>query len=477
MKTTFARLFVFIAGLVLLCVLFLFAGFRALMQNYLVGESRTSLTNNAGAVAQLASAYVTTGQLEDNWDFRMSLSFASQVAGTDAVVCDDSGTVVVCSCGELTCEHVGRQLSAGLTAQVLAGGDSTYSRGSLDGLYDEERYYVVVPVISQATGNAIGLVASSAPVSDFTEVMGPMLEIFLLTAGVVLLVAVAATSILARHEAQQLKDLADTAHRFGHGDLHARATISSHTTVEMNELATEFNSMANSLEQSETRRKEFVANVSHELKTPMTTIAGFMDGMLDGTIPPERHRQYMQTVSDEVRRLSRLVRSMLDISRLQSQGVPESKKRRFDIAESVGRVLISFEQKINAKHIDVDADLPDNGLTVWADADSITQVIYNLTDNAVKFCPDGGKLWVRVTAEGGKARVTVGNTGATIPPEELPLVFDRFHKTDKSRSVDRDGYGLGLYIVKTIIDSHGEDIYVTSHEGRTEFTFTLPLKR
>ena len=185
----------------------------------------------------------------------------------------------------------------------------------------------------------------------------------------------------------------------------------------------------------------------------------------------------MQTVSDEFRRLSRLVRSMLDISRLQSQGIPEAKKRKFDIAEAVGRVLITFEQKINDKHINVDAQLPENGLTVWADADSITQVIYNLTDNAVKFCPDGGDLWVQVRTEGQKARVTVGNTGPTIPPEELPLVFDRFHKMDKSRSVDRDGYGLGLYIVKTIVESHGEDIFVASREGRTEFSFTLPLKK
>ena len=476
MKTTFARLFAFIAGLLLLCVLFLAAGFRALMQNYLVANARDSLSNNAAAVADLASAYNTTGQMEDNWDFRMTLSLASRVTETDTVVCDDSGTVVVCSCEDLACVHTGRQLDAGLTAQVMEVGE-TYSKGNLDGLYDEQRYYVAVPVTSQATGFVIGLVVASAPVTEPARVMEPMLEIFLLTAFVVLLAAVAATSIMARHEAQQLKDLADTAHRFGHGDLGARARIDPKATVEMNELATEFNSMANSLEQSETRRREFVANVSHELKTPMTTIAGFMDGMLDGTIPPERHRQYMQTVSDEVRRLSRLVRSMLDISRLQSQGVPESKKRRFDIAESVGRVLISFEQKINEKHIDVEADLPDNGLTVWADADSITQVVYNLTDNAVKFCPENGKLWVRVAAEGGKARVTVGNTGVTIPPEELPLVFDRFHKTDKSRSVDRDGYGLGLYIVKTIIDSHGEDIFVTSHDGRTEFTFTLPLKR
>ncbi len=476
MKTTFARLFSFIAGLVLLCVLFLGAGFRALMTNYLVAESRESLSNNAASVAELAAAYDTTGQMEDNWDFRMSLSFASRVAETDAVICDENGVVVLCSCENLICRHLGQRLDVGLTTEVLENGQ-TYAKGMLDGLYEEERYYVAEPVTSGSTGATIGIVVASSPATEPSQVMGPMFQIFLLTAGVVLLVAVAATSILARHEAQQLKDLADAAHRFGHGDLRARAEVSEGGTVEMNELATEFNNMAISLEQSEIRRREFVANVSHELKTPMTTIAGFMDGMLDGTIPPERHRQYMQTVSDEVRRLSRLVRSMLDISRLQSQGIPEAKKRKFDIAEALGQVLISFEQKINVKRIEVEADLPDNGLNVWADSDSITQVLYNLTDNAVKFCPEGGRLWVRARAEGGKARVTVGNTGPTIPPEELPLVFDRFHKMDKSRSVDRDGYGLGLYIVKTIVDSHGEDICVTSHEGKTEFSFTLPLKK
>ena len=476
MKTTFGRLFGLIAGLVLLCVLFLGAGFRALLSNYLISASREFLSNNAQAVADLASAYDTTGQLEDNWDFRMSLSFASLVAENDAVICDENGQVILCSCEAIACPHLGTQLDPGLTAAVLLGGE-TYAKGDLENLYDSTRYYVATPVVSRSTGESIGFVVVSTPAEEAAQLMGPMFQIFLITAGVVLLVALAASSILAKYESQQLKDLAETAHRFGHGDLRARAKVDEGGTVEMHELAAEFNNMAASLEQSEIRRREFVANVSHELKTPMTTIAGFMDGMLDGTIPPERHRQYMQTVSDEVRRLSRLVRSMLDISRLQSQGIPEQRKRRFDIVESVGQVLITFEQKINDKHIEVEADLPDEGLMVWADSDAITQVIYNLTDNAVKFCPQEGQLWVRVAAEGQRARVTVGNTGPTIPPEELPLVFDRFHKMDKSRSVDRDGYGLGLYIVKTIIEGHGEDIFATSKDGRTEFSFTLPIRK
>ena len=175
------------------------------------------------------------------------------------------------------------------------------------------------------------------------------------------------------------------------------------------------------------------------------------------------------------RRLSRLVRSMLEISRIQAQGVPAERKRSFDLCQTVGEVLLSFEQKINGKRLEVETDLPDQGARSYADPDAVTQVVYNLIDNAVKFCPEGGTLGLRITqTKSGKYLVSVRNTGPTIPAEELPLVFERFHKTDKSRSVDRDGWGLGLYIAKTIVLSHEEDIYVTSRDGVTEFSFTMP---
>jgi signal transduction histidine kinase len=219
-----------------------------------------------------------------------------------------------------------------------------------------------------------------------------------------------------------------------------------------------------------------VANVSHELKTPMTTISGFVDGMLDGTIPAERHEHYMRMVSEETKRLSRLVRSMLDISRLQDQeGIPDEKKTRFDLTECVGQVLITFEKKINDKNLEVEVDMPEHPVFTRANQDYVTQVVYNLIDNGVKFCPQGGELGICIRESDTKAYISVSNQGETIPPEELPLVFDRFHKIDKSRSQNRDGWGLGLYIVKTIVCSHGENISVTSRDGKTEFTFTMPL--
>ena len=245
---------------------------------------------------------------------------------------------------------------------------------------------------------------------------------------------------------------------------------------EVSDLAEAFNSMANSLEKVESQRAEFIANVSHELKTPMTTIAGFAEGILDGTIPPERERESLEIVVSETRRLSRLVRRMLDLSRLNALAESTvTAQETFDLTEVMSRVLISLETKITDRQLDVEVQMPEDKLMVWGDPDSITQVCYNLLDNAAKFAAPGTAITVQITKKDGKAHTRIRNLGATIPPEELPLLFERFHKADYSRSMDREGVGLGLYIVKTILGNLKETITVTSEDGVTQFHFTLTL--
>ena len=472
MKTMFSRQFALTAGLILVCLLALGLAFRIFIGRYAASQAQEALLHNADAVTDLAAAYDSSDALRGNWDVRVNLSFASTVADTDAVILAEDGQVILCSCSSPGCEHLNKQVDEGFVQQVFADGKVTRI-ATLEGLYPDERYIVAEPVVSRSTGAHIGLVMVSVPTAQSREVVSRTSDFFLIIGLGVLLLALLAVSMLARSLSSPLADMAAAARRFGHGELETRVATGGSNTVEMDELAVAFNNMAQSLEKSERQRREFVANVSHELKTPMTTIAGFMDGMLDGTIPPERHQEYMQTVSSEVRRLSRLVRSMLETSRLQSQGIPDSRKRVFDVCEQAGQVLLSFEQKISARHLDVQVDMPDERVEVFADADSITQVLYNLIDNAVKF--SAGVLGLRIVREGIKVLVSVYNTGPTIPEDELSLIFDRFHKTDKSRSADRDGVGLGLYIVRTIILSHGEDITVTSLDGVTTFTFTLSI--
>ena len=473
MKTTFSRTLMTFAVIMLATLLLLGFSLQLLVRNYLQEQAMESLRNDSAIIADVAAAFYAETSLTDE-DFLINLSIVSNVSDTDAVICDETGLLVLCSHAPLGCEHQGLQMDSTYLQQVYAT-DYLSGTGMIGGLYSDARY-VVSRAIRDQWGNPLGMVIVSTPITGTVAVMKALSDIFLVVGIISVLIAVVATFIYVRKSSNPLRELAKAANAFGHGDLTARVRTKDTSSEEIRELAIAFNNMAASLEQSELRRKDFVANVSHELKTPMTTIGGYIDGILDGTIPREQQDKYLQIASQETKRLSRLVRSMLDISRLQEQGgVPEEAKTRFEPTELAGQVLIAQERRILEKRIQVETDLPELPMYTLASRDHITQVLYNLVDNAIKFCPEEGTLTVSVRPGGNKLYVTVSNDGQTIPANELPLLFERFHKLDRSRSADREGWGLGLYIVKTIICSHGEDISVTSENGVTAFTFTLPL--
>ena len=475
MKTTFSRQFAMIAALLLLCLLITGVSFRFLMLGTIESQNQQTMIRDAEAVAELAEAYDSVGALQNNVEFHLRLSLFTTVGDAEALLCDTDGVIRICSCEKFSCDHIGQTVDPVLLAEIQKDG-SWYEETSLSSIYDEPRYLAGQTLLA-SDGEQIGYVLVSAPMAQTKNFMLRSSTLFFYVAIAVLIVSMLAASFLSRMQVRPLGQMADAARRFGRGELGVRVEESPKNTSEINDLARAFNTMVDSLESSERRRQEFVANVSHELKTPMTTIGGYIDGMLDGTIPPEKQQHYMQIVSGEVRRLSRLVRNMLDISRLQAMGVEESRMTRFDLGELMSDVIITFEQKINGKGLNVDVELPDRPVWVKAERDGITQVVYNLLDNAIKFCPQGGKLGLFLALEGGKAKVTVQNSGPTIDPNELPLLFDRFHKADKSRSADREGWGLGLYIAKTIVGAYGGDIWATSENGITNFIFTLPTVR
>ena len=475
MKTTFSRTFYPAAIILLVALLLVGTSFQILVKNYLNEKTLEGLKTDGNAIAQLASAYYSQDSMSSQ-AFFVNLSMIGQISGADAVICDRDGRLVLCSDSPLGCRHQGMVLDDQefLTSVFTKGVVS--SVGQIQSLYTESRYVVAVPILHATLGAPIGIVIVSTPIQDTLSVLERLGKIYLTVSLLVVLVAMVVISVLARRLSTPLRIMATTANRFGHGQLDARVRVAERSPQEVQDLAIAFNNMASSLQKSEQQRQDFIANVSHELKTPMITIGGYIDGMLDGTIPQESYPKYMSLVSDETKRLSRLVRSMLDISRLQDQErIHEDQKSRFDICECAGRVLITFEQKITAKQLQVEVDMPEHPVFTHASLDYITQVVYNLVDNAVKFCPEEGRLTLQVQETDRKIYVSVGNDGQTIPSNELPLVFDRFHKLDRSRSEHREGWGLGLYIVKTIICSNGEDICVSSKDGYTQFTFTLPL--
>ena len=474
MKSTFSRIFTAAAAILLAALLLVGISFQMLVKNYLTDTAVERLKNDGQVICDLIQAAYSDDPISSR-DLNLALSVATAVSGADAVICDAEGTLMLCTRAPLGCEHQGLKVSETYLEYVFRSGGAT-DTGVVEGLYTDNRYVVALPILASESGQRLGIVIVSSPMESTLAVLRRISEILLFVSLLVLLLAVLLMTVFVRQQSTPLRDMARTARAFGHGDLTARVKTGGNHTQEVEELALAFNNMASSLQKSEYQRQEFVANVSHELKTPMTTIAGYVDGILDGTIPPEKSGHYLQIVSDETKRLNRLVRSMLDISRLQDQGgVPEEQKTLFDLEEAMGQVLITFEKKITDKNIDIQVDMPEHPVYTRAHQDYITQVIYNLVDNGVKFCPQGGGLSLSIREGGGKAYVSICNDGETIPADQLPLVFDRFHKIDKSRSQNRDSWGLGLYIVKTIVCSHGENISVTSRDGKTTFTFTLPL--
>lgn len=471
------------AGMILISFALLGAAFITLSYQYVVREKQSTLERNAQSVADYTSQALTQpeilgGGLSSD-KYALYVNSVADVADAYVLICFPSDIVYLSSLGELSRSIVGRRLPSEVVNQVSVTG-SYSAMTTLGGIFPEKRMVAAKPIVLQGvtTGGELiqqqlGTALVVAETSSITGLWQDFSNIFFFTSAVVLCIAFVTTSVTSLQQTRPLKEMAAAARKFGHGEFDIRVEAGTRRD-EVGELALAFNAMADSLAKSEAKRSEFVANISHELKTPMTTIAGFADGILDGTIPKEKEADALQTISSETRRLSRLVRRMLDLSRLQS-AENVTAQEQFDVSEILVRVLVSLETKINARGLDVETHLPDGPVMVWGDPDAITQVCYNLLDNAIKFSKEQGLITLTVVPKVGKAHVSIRNEGDVIPPGELSMLFDRFHKSDKSRSEDREGVGLGLYIVKTILNNHKENISVTSENGATEFTFTLTL--
>ena len=461
-------------GMVLLTLMLLGASFGSLSYNYARSQKSGEIRTKAVVMSQLSVNYLESGrfltieELQNDRDFRQLASFAATVSDVHFMICDREGHVLLSTDKDLTGMTV--TMPAKMTREIMEQGE-TSARDDLGGLYENKRFVVGVPAVNPTSGEVVGEVFAVSTSASLDAMWQGFVGLFFMTALVVLMISFMASSVTTMRQIQPIREMAAATRQYAEGNFDIRMNDYGRDD-EIGELAASFNNMAESLQQTESQRREFIANISHELKTPMTTIAGYTDGILDGTIPPENERQYLQIISNESRRLSRMVRRMLDVSQLQVMD-PLRGGNHFDICESMRRVLISMEKKINDRHLDVDADIPEEPILVLGDNDMITQVIYNLLENAAKFAREGSTLYLGVTTIDGKARVTVRNVGDTIPAEELPLLFERFHKSDKSRSEDKDGVGLGLYIVKTILEQHRETIRVTSENGVTAFTFSL----
>lgn len=473
MKSVYLRNFVATATMVSVCFLIIAFSFVIIGRNYIISEYRSDMEASAREVSRTASAMAANGEL-GSFALSMSLSSIANSTGNHIFISSTDGIVVNCSDRAPICSHLGSALPTDVLEQLKSAGSINQIR-PMGPLYAANRYVVAQPIMNRNLSETLGYVFVTNSVENMLGAWSTFLGVAALVTCGVFLAALAIAHIYSKRMAQPLDEMAAASRKFARGDFSVRVKQVEDPDDEMGALIDSFNKMADSLEKSEARRSEFFANVSHELRTPMTTISGFADGLLDGTIPPEQAEKYLLSIRDETRRLSRLVRDMLDISQMKAKVAEPGRRGSFDITELILQTLLSFESRASVKNLDVDPQLPENSIMVYADRDAITQVIYNLLDNAVKFAAKDSCITLRLYKDNGKAYISVKNCGEVIPADDLPFIFDRFHKSDRSRSMDKTGVGLGLYLVKTIINSHDEDIAVRSENGMTEFVFTLPL--
>jgi len=473
MNSIYFKNFMATATIVLVSFLMIGIAFVFIGSHFVINDARENMVANAEEVSRIASAVSGESELE-SWDIRMTISMLAQGTGNHIMICDEQGYIVSCCDRELACPHIGSKVPEHYLEQVRQEGVMNQMT-NLDGYY-ENTSYVIAKNLFHADGRLIGYVFISKDATAIVGAYGAFVYLFFLVSLAVMSLAVVMSFALSKALTRNLDEMTVAARKYSHGDFSMRISTTDKAD-EMGALTDSFNAMADSLEKAEQTRQEFIANVSHELKTPMTTIAGFAEGLLDGTIPKEEEEKYLAIIADETRRLSRLVREMLDMSKMQDKMADPKSMKPFNLTEELVMTLLSFESRAEEKKLEVDLQLPDDELWVRGNEDSIHRVIYNLLDNAIKFAHPGGLLSLAVWKQGGKAYVSVADEGEVIPEDDLPFIFDRFHKSDRSRSLDRDGVGLGLYLVKSILDAHDEDIVVTSKDGVTKFVFSLKLAK
>ncbi len=377
---------------------------------------------------------------------------------------DSNGVALVCSEAP-PCSHTGRKIGEDILNKV--GDEGFFELSSLDHFYPSTVFNLVYKFRSAGNEYYLFSKLSDAPLQQYLT----KLIIALAIASVAILVLVfIAIYAAVKHLMTPVKEMTLAAKRFGNGDFSEKLYVPEDN--EFGFLANSLNEMASSLEAIEENRKSFISNVSHELRTPMTTIGGFVDGILDGTIPKEKHKYYLRIVSEEVDRLARLVKSMLNISKYEA-GEMEMTKETFDLMPLLVKVLLMFETRIDEKHVEI-RGIEHGRFMVSADSDLMQQVLYNLVENAVKFVNDGGYIEFAFENRDGSSVIRIRNSGEGLKANEISKVFDRFYKADASRGIDKTGVGLGLSIVRSIIKLHDGKILVRSEPNSfVEFEITI----
>ncbi len=458
--------------IVILVVVFtvIFGTMAGLFLSYTADIMYDEVTRATGSISHMT--VMLAGDMDDMRArnlYDTSLVSWSQLVGADITVVDSKGEVFTSTADV-------KNVPDDMTRAVISG-DIFRKYTHFGKYYDGVVYTIGMPI--RFNGGIIGGIF-------YTSTMGKLFGSFDRFATMLLMscllsasVAIILIFIQTKKITKPIADINSAVLAIASGRFDRRLPVT--TADETGQLASSFNYMAESLEKLDNMRESFISDVSHELRTPMTSISGFVGGILDGTIPPDKHKEYLGVVLEESKRLTKMTSDMLEMSKMSSSEYKLDMKK-FDLCEIIRLALISLESKIDQKSLEIDVSFAHERINVLADKDSILRVIINLLDNAVKFSFENTKITISAWCDVSSAYVSIGNFGIGIEEKDLPHIFDRFYKTDKSRGKDKTGAGLGLSMAKNIMNLHNGRIWAqssTAKEGSgvryTTFTFTLEL--
>ena len=459
MKTTFSRTFTAITVLIVTAIVILGVFFQLLVSNFLRNRAMDKLENDGKVIVELVTAYVSNSPISER-DFGIALAVASSVSDADAVICNSKGQLVCCAKEPLGCEHVGMQLSPEYLEKIFTGGVLMDS-GSIKGLYEDQRYLVSLPILDK-NGGRIGIVLMSSPIDTTQLVMRRITEIYVFLSILVVMIAVGIMTILLRQQSGPLREMAAAARKFGHGDLSARVNTNGKCTQEIEELALAFNNMAESLEKSEMQRQDFIANVSHELKTPLHAISGYAELLKSGMVAQQDVGGFSDRIYLESQRMIRLVEDILKLSRLD-EGGGHYTLEPVDLSGIAAAALGELDSM--AQQRDVSLMFQGEPAMVSGVPHLLAAIVTNLTTNAIKYNRVGGKVEISVASAPEGAVLTVADTGIGIPEAHRERIFQRFYRVDKSHSKAVGGTGLGLSIVKHAAQIHNAAVELESREN------------
>jgi signal transduction histidine kinase len=438
-------------------------------QDYFLNNRKEQLTNQISIIERFANEYLQ-GALSYE-ELSGSLKFISGYINDDILLIDKNGYVYAATSNRLSA-FVGKQLFV-QQLEELSRGNYFESISNYGDMFQEKTYVLGEPIRS-AEGKFNGAIIINVSMESLDKSLNNVFRIIWVSA-VLLVIAscIVIYYIVQKIIVNPLSQMSIVARKIAAGDVNKRVEI--HTDDEVGEFAESFNVMADSLEKVEQNRKEFISNVSHELRSPITSIKGFIGGIIDGVIPEGKHNYYLQIAYEEIGRLTRLINELLDLSTIES-GKYTLEMKSIDINETVRLCILRNEARVKDKKLNVEVFFEEDQLMVLADEDKVMQVITNLLDNAIKYADDGGLVTISCKSKGKKAYISIFNEGPVIPEEDIKYIWDRFYKVDKSRT-QKVSTGLGLSIVKKIITLFDEEVWVENKSNGVMFTFTLNLSK